>query len=305
MSSRAIRKAQRQLDEQSHLNLTADESDPEREAANDAVGSNLFALLNEKNEESGEEDEPNEAPDRDGLVQEASLDNAALGVRSSKSLSRKTKKKKKKAAKAKGGDQKSGNNRPEDGISHRPLNSPITSVDDIDSAFGSLNLIPQNISPQNASSHPTNGVDVEQLCALLSIDLPHLNAANEMRRLFGRAALDTTNDDQIDTGAGRRGNRQGRRQGLAGAVAGHNVPGGGGLLGLGLRRNIFIPGKEEWPRGTAGGLGMEVVYKTSRGITEYKFIHNTLYQDVQRQFDTCVQSMDPSRMVQLLQFNRE
>ena len=49
---------------------------------------------------------------------------------------------------------------------------------------------------------------------------------------------------------------------------------------------------------------MEVVERRSDGSVEYRFIHNMTYQSVQRQFETCVASMDPERMIQLLHFNR-
>jgi hypothetical protein len=85
-------------------------------------------------------------------------------------------------------------------------------------------------------------------------------------------------------------------------VNGRNQP-GSRLTGLSLRRNIFIQGKEEWPRATSGGLAMEVVSKNPDGSVEYRFVHNTSYQETQRQFQVCVASMDPERMVQLLHTN--
>jgi hypothetical protein len=48
---------------------------------------------------------------------------------------------------------------------------------------------------------------------------------------------------------------------------------------------------------------MEIIEKKSDGTVEYAFVHNRMYQDVQGQFDTCVASMDPQRMVLLLQHN--
>ena len=50
---------------------------------------------------------------------------------------------------------------------------------------------------------------------------------------------------------------------------------------------------------------MEIVHKRNDGTVEYRFVHSTAYQSVQRQFETCVASMDPDRMIQLLQFNRK
>ena len=126
-----------------------------------------------------------------------------------------------------------------------------------------------------------------------------------MRRLFGRAALEGDNDDDNNAG-GRRRNRGGAQQaGLAAALGRRPGQGGrsDGLAALSRRRNIFIQGKEEWPVATSGGLGMEVIEKRSDGTVEYAFVHSRIYQDVQGQFETCVASMDPQRMVLLLQHN--
>jgi len=138
---------------------------------------------------------------------------------------------------------------------------------------------------------------MKQLTSALSVDTQHLHAANEMRKLFGRAAVQGANDDEP---AARP--RRGQQVALAGAVAGRNAP-GRNLASLGLRRNIFIQGKEEWPRATSGGLGMEIVGKRNDGTVEYRFVHTTAYQSIQQQFETCVAAMDPERMVQLLHFN--
>ncbi|RAK88158.1 DUF654-domain-containing protein [Aspergillus costaricaensis CBS 115574] len=48
---------------------------------------------------------------------------------------------------------------------------------------------------------------------------------------------------------------------------------------------------------------MELVEKLQNGSTMYKIVHNSSYTDVQRQFDMCVESMDPQRMIHLLQYN--
>lgn len=93
--------------------------------------------------------------------------------------------------------------------------------------------------------------------------------------------------------------------GLAQALRGQGAGAGrsGGLAAMALRRNIFIQGKEEWPVATGGGLGMEVEEKRSDGTILYRFVHNRGYQDVQSQFESCVESMDPNRLILLLQHN--
>ncbi|RAL09508.1 transcriptional repressor TCF25 family protein [Aspergillus homomorphus CBS 101889] len=64
-----------------------------------------------------------------------------------------------------------------------------------------------------------------------------------------------------------------------------------------------MQGRDEWPRAPSGGLGMELVEKRPDGNTVYKILHNAAYTDVQRQFELCVESMDPQRMIHLLQYN--
>ena len=96
-----------------------------------------------------------------------------------------------------------------------------------------------------------------QLYRLLAVESKHLNALNEMKRLFGNVVLE--NEDEAGAAVGPP-RRRGRVQNLdlGGALAGRHSPAsrGQGLAGLALRRNPFILGKEEWPKATSGGLGM-------------------------------------------------
>lgn len=307
MSSRAIRKAQRQLSKQP--NLATEDSDVSQKNAEEdtAAGArpNPFSLLDASNDESDEEVSERKV-DEERLVASQGRTNIPKKSVSATNVYTKNKKRKKKAKKSTANDMavdKTAN--PRENESHLSLQGDKSQIDDIDSALSSYPLTNQDPSEHDASQENADDSALLQSCALLAVDLQSLNAVNEMRRLFGRAALGSVNDDQNEARAGRRRGREGRRLDLAGALAGRNLPGGGGLQGLSLRRNVFIPGKEEWPRGTVGGLGMEVVRKDQDGITEYRFAHSKSYQDVQSQFNTCVESMDPDRMVQLLQFNRE
>ncbi|KAE8375090.1 transcriptional repressor TCF25-domain-containing protein [Aspergillus bertholletiae] len=123
-----------------------------------------------------------------------------------------------------------------------------------------------------------------------------------MRKLFGNVVLE--NFDQEDTG-GRRRDRNRETIDLSRALTGKYSPASRGqsLAGVTLRRNVLMQGKDEWPRTPSGGLGMELVEKSSTGPTIYRIIHNASYKDVQMQFDMCVESMDPQRMIHLLQYN--
>ncbi|OJD29977.1 nulp1-pending protein [Diplodia corticola] len=289
MSARALRKLQRELEEKKQLEQLAaendedDESEEERPTARPAKAS-MFAMLGAEEDEDEDEDEkqgPQEIPDAPEESEEETP--------KPKASSAKRNKKKKKKAKAK-----------------QATDTPTTEqsapseLDEIDLALQSLKV---SKSAGHGKSAEESAADAaaQELCKLLAVDTQGLHAQNEMRKLFGRAALENRADDE-PAGRGRRG-RGAQQLGLAQAVAARNMPGGQGFASLGLRRNIFIQGKEEWPRATSGGLGMEVVEKRADGTVEYRFIHSTSYQDVQRQFESCVASMDPNRLVQLLQFN--
>lgn len=287
MSSRALRKAQREREEQEQLQkLQAEheEEDDEDEVAAPAQKS-AFAMLGEV-EGQDDEDEEEDPEAGDGGV---SIEPEPAQSMPASAPSKKKKKKKKKAKSA-------------------AKATPATKeepVDEIEAALKELSTKP------GASGMTTSGVNAvtNESSKLLAIDTSHLHAQNEMRRLFGRAALEQNDEDDQpenpNVGGNRRQQRRVQQVGLAQALRGQRGQGGraGGLAGLGLRRNIFIQGKEEWPVATGGGLGMEVVDKRPDGTIEYRYVHNRAYQDVQSQFESCVASMDPNRLVVLLQHN--
>jgi len=295
MTSRALRKAQREKEEQDRLRKLEEEEQEEEEEDDDdemtpaRTAKSAFAMLDMGDEgdedddevKSAEHEKPADTAEED---QESDTDEAIAPIQKA---TPKRKKKKKAKSSAKGATQAT----KKDG-----------SVDDIDEALKSLSTK----DAAAAANNPTGATDPKtaEVCKLLAIDTQHLHMQNEMRRLFGRAALDSNDDD--DQAGGRRRARGQQQQGLAAALGRRGGPQGGrgaGLGSLGLRRNIFVQGKEEWPVGTSGGLGMEIVEKREDGTVEYRFVHNSGYQGVQSQFEACVASMDPQRMVQLLQFN--
>lgn len=180
--------------------------------------------------------------------------------------------------------------------------TPEADKDDIDAALKSLSV---SAARDSATAEQPVPPMVSGLCKVLSIDTHHLHIGNEMKRLFGKAALDVDRHEGAHRGGNRRADGQGDGIGLAEAVAGKNSQGGAGLPDMIRRRNVFVQGKEEWPKASGGGLGMEIIKRDNNsGVVEYAFVHNTLYQSSQREFDTCVLSMDPNLMVNLLRFNR-
>lgn len=299
MSSRALRKLQREQEQREQEQRQQQVHGPDEDRSSDLddgnndesprnTKRNIFDMLNEG--------EISEADDESDNPPEGAKPDKTMSMENVKPQTSGKKKKKKKARqqasqvaiqKANGHTKASGH-----------------PSDEIDLALKSLSM---NMDASKASHQDTATDDsMQNLHSLLAVDTRNLNSTNEMKRLFGNAVLEADDHGAAPAGAGRRRGRGPQMLDLGGALAGRNAPGGRGqgLAGLALRRNVFMQGKEEWPRGTGGGLGMEVVEKHNDGTIEYKFIHNTAYQDVQRQFESCVESMDPQRMIQLLQFNR-
>ncbi|KAK8158768.1 Nulp1-pending protein-like protein [Phyllosticta citrichinensis] len=261
MSTRALRKAQRELEEKKRLEELAADDESEEEVVQPKAS--MFAMLGGEDEDEDEEEQEQEDPQKESEEE------------TPKPKASNSKKKKKKKAK-----------------SGKTADETPSTMDEIDRALQSLSVT----ESKQTSDEPQQDPASQELFRLLSIDSQSLHAQNEMRKLFGRAALERDNEEPVGRQRGR-----GRQMGLANAVAGRNAR--GGLASLGLRRNIFVQGNEEWPRATSGGLSMEVVEKRADGSVEYRYAHSRAYQDVQRQFETCVASMDPQRLVQLLQFN--
>lgn len=289
MSSRALRRAQKELEEKQLQEKLAQEEQEEDESEEEvapkpAAKPSLFALL-------GDADE-NEDDDEDEDEQDAEVE-AATPIPPEAAPVTKSKKNKKK--KKKGKNKGSSTATPQESTT----SANESGLDEIDQALLALNLTANGRG--NTEAEETNTAESEekkQLFSTLSVDNQHLHAANEMKKLFGRAALQHTDEEA-------RPRQRGQQGGIAAAVAGRNAPGARGLASLGLRRNIFVQGKEEWPRATSGGLGMEVVEKRTDGSVEYRFVHNRTYQEVQRQFQLCVEGMDSERMIQLLRLNRK
>jgi len=288
MSSRALRRAQRELEEKLAQERLAreeqDEDESEEQVAPKASARpSLFAMLGDDGDGDGDGDDGNDA---DAGREDDGHDSAGIAAPKSSKKSRK----KKKTAKAKATAADSG--------TQVTQGKDPSGLDEIDQALLALNLT-ANGQAKDDSELQDAAADAEkqQLFAALSIDNQHLHADNEMKKLFGRAALQHTEEQA------RPRQRGGPQGGIAAAIAGRTAPGNRNLASIGLRRNIFIQGKEEWPRATSGGLGMEMVEKRADGSVEYRFVHNSMYREVQQQFQICVRGMDPDRMVQLLQHN--
>lgn len=293
MSSRALRKIQREREEQKRVqNGSHSDNDIDSEdelPAGPPPAKNAFDMLQDETE--GDQDA-------------ASEDQASNGepfAEPSRSLALQPSKKKKHKKKGKTKAQEVPGLKKTPALETQPIGNDGKGMDEIDLALKSLST---KSNQESLTSAENTGIDEanEVLCRLLAVESKHLNALNEMKRLFGNVILEGEDDAAATP---RRRGRGPQQLDLGGALNARNSPvaRGQGLAGLALRRNFFIQGKEEWPKGTGGGLGMELVEKFDDSTVEYRFVHNTIYQDVQRQFEVCVESLDPQRMIQMLVYN--
>lgn len=285
MSSRALRKLQREREQSRLEQEIEDASASEDEIPPPSVSKSAFAMLSQEDgEDEAQDDEGTEDESiEEGLPDANTQHDSATSTPVAKS--RKKKKKKKKSRNA-------------EGIS---TSTDKQQLDDIDEALKSLSTS-GSAGQNNSAVSNVPDPQIVEACKVLSIDTHHLQVANEMTRLFGKAALRIDRDEEASPPSRRQ---QDSGVTLAEAVAGRNSQGGPGLPAIIRRRNIFVQGKEEWPKAPGGGLGMEIVEKRAGGVIEYRFAHNKAYQSLQREFDTCVLSMDPSLMINLLRFNRK
>lgn len=270
MSTRALRKAQRELEERIALEKATevDEGSEESEEERPSKPSqqSLFALLNEQEDEDEVEDEDDTEGRKENIDE----------VKTVTPPTSKSGKKKKKKKKAKAGNK---------------IEEKDDDDDDFDAELAlaiANNKTNSKYEADKDSAKTTGSQTSDRIGQLLSVNTQNLHVANEMRRLFGRDAVDA---ERRAPAPAQRGRRRGQGEPDRGFPA------------LSLRRNIFIQGKEEWPRATTGGLAMEIVKKHDDGTTEYRFIHSTAYQSAQRDYEVAVASMDHNRMVALVQQN--
>ncbi|KAF8458814.1 transcriptional repressor TCF25-domain-containing protein [Terfezia claveryi] len=303
MSSRAVRKAlkQRELEEaQAKLaslgigtakfkgDGVAQDVDGEEENEEEELEEkhsipqgrpNVFAMLGgdgDEEEEGDEDEDEDEEETAKPTVQPTSAP-------TSKSKKKKNKNKNKKKS-----------------PSHSTPLQPQVEEDEIDCALRLLNIQPSpspsgTPQPGTSQSIATTTIDID-LLTILRIDPKNFDASQEMRRLFGRAAVDTPGEG--GGGGGGAGTPRGARRG---AQRDGMAPGPQGGRGIVMKKGFFVQPKATWPNAGSGGLGMVV-----EGVQErsgFKFVHGTRYQDVQRQFMMCVVSMDPNRLMSLLHHN--
>lgn len=295
MSSRAIRKLQklRELESQqasSHEDEAGETSEDEEVTRPSKPKLNAFDLLNAADEDEDDADGDAQQP----VIQPPQpVSTPTESVESNKTKKRASKKKK--TAKPVATDEPVADK------------SETAELDEIDRALRELATDRKQRAKDGEPSTFTQGAGdslfSKTLEKLHSVEPKSLNATNEMRKLFGNVVFE--NFDETGGTGGRRRNRQPEMVDLGRALTGRYSPASRGqsLAGVTLRRNVLMQGKDEWPRAPSGGLGMVTVENLPTGATIYRLVHNAAYRDVQKQFDMCVESMDPQRLIHLLQYN--
>ncbi|KAF7882386.1 uncharacterized protein EAF02_005749 [Botrytis sinoallii] len=290
MSSRQLRKLQQQRELEQQAKLQAQEEAAEEEEESDeepqpsqskpSLFANFAAL------EDLEDDDESKGIDDDEEPAEEELSEPSPVVTAKKPKKPKKKKKAKNAGKGKDSAK---------AAEAKPKND----LDDIDQALKELNL--KNPNATNMTSSIEVDEEYERVCFLLGINTQHLKVANEMRSLFGRAATEPNEDPGGPTGRGARRRQHNQEMDLETVLKGHHQP-GKGLPELTLRRNLFIQGKDEWPKSSSGGLTMEVVENQDvvDGTIEYRFVHDQSYQSVQATFQGLVEMGDPQNLIRFI-----
>ncbi|KEY66914.1 hypothetical protein S7711_06864 [Stachybotrys chartarum IBT 7711] len=281
MSTRQLRKLQKQRE----LAQASEGAKEDREASDESdelvrpapkPRVSLFAALGGEDEEEEEEEEADAGEE----VRKDSTDLTQPQTTEPAKRSKKKKKKKKKAATTTAV-----------AVSAEP---EATDEDEIDKAIKELQI---NKS-QNAAAAGTD-TPSHRTNELLKINTYHLKALNEMRNLFGREAMEAADAEEAQENTRRRRGAVNRQVDLETYL--REPPGAKKLPEVTLRRNIFIQGRDHWPRQTSGGLSLKEVRQAPDGSwTEYAFCHEKDYDAMQTTFFAMVQMGDPMRLVHML-----
>ncbi|ENH72946.1 hypothetical protein FOC1_g10009682 [Fusarium oxysporum f. sp. cubense race 1] len=234
MSTRQLRKLQKQreLEEtQSLAEMSSGESDKENEPVASKPRVSLFAAL------GGDDDD--EAQDEDEVEQQQPEEDVTEVKQPSTSGKSKKKKNKKKKSKAKAA-------------------APEEDEDEIDKAMRELNI--KTSTPANTSTSENTAAQTRRINELLSINPYHLKANNEMRSLFGRDVIESAAAEEE-----QERNRRPMQREVDLETFLRGPPGAPKLPEVSLRRNVFIQGREHWPKQSAGGLTMKEVAKAEDG----------------------------------------
>ena len=283
MSSRQLRKLQKQRELEEVQNIVekdSEESEDDQVPVAPKPRVSLFAALggDDEDEAQDDDDDDDEEEEEDKRQPQEDVNEAKQSVPTGKG--KKNKKKKKKKAKTK-----------------TPPPHEDEDEDEIDKAIKELNIKTSRSGGQSTGGDST--VQTRRINELLSINPYHLKVANEMKNLFGSDIIQSAEaEEEQERNRRFRGNGP-REVDIETFLRG--PPGQPKLPEISLRRNVFIQGREHWPKQSAGGLTMKEIKKADDGSwTEYAYLHDKNYDATQAFFFSCVQIGDPMRMVHLL-----
>ncbi|PKS10426.1 hypothetical protein jhhlp_002177 [Lomentospora prolificans] len=291
MSSRQLRKIRQQQELLRAATPTEEdasvESEEEELVAPVKPRVSMFAALGGDDDENDENEADNYTKEQEETLEE----NEKQVTAQSAATSKKSKKKKKKGKKKQGGD-------------NAVAATLDPNEDEIDRALKELNIQPRASKTGATSSSGGEVYEHEGLrqAKVLEIDPYNLKAIHEMKNLFGREVIEAARaEDEAEAAAARRRLLQGGAQRQVDLETFLRGDPGRKLPEITLRRNMFIQGKDYWPRATAGGLVMKEMANDPEGVwTEYAFVHEKQYDVIQTIFFHCVGLGDPMRMVYLL-----
>lgn len=235
----------------------------------------------------------NDDEDDDDEVEETEIAETAQQAPQNPPPLAKTKKSKKKKKKGK---------KTETVAQDGPSPAADNELDEIDRAIKELNLAKEESSAKVSTGAESVARASERVSELLRINFQHLKVLNEMRRLFGKEAMETAeHEEETHTNAthGRR-QRQPRQQNVDLETFLRGQP-GKGIPEVVRRRNPFIEGKSSWPRATAGGLTMTTIGDPKAEVVEFAFSHDKAYGQLEAQFFFLVGMHDPTKLIFFLQ----
>ncbi|KAL0088026.1 transcriptional repressor TCF25-domain-containing protein [Phycomyces blakesleeanus] len=262
MSSRALRRLQKQQLEIEEPEISEEESEDEVVTQAPKKAQNLFALLNGddevEEEEEEEEEEEKEVEIKDKKAVAVSTENlkkkAENREEAAEHVSPTTSKKNKKKSK-----KKNKKVQPKKDISD-------ISMQELDAALKEVGNR-QPYSPHDSSSKISSDYAAIEKCRqLITINTRFLDAEAEMKRMFGSRVVNT---EGRGVGAGRI-----------------------------LKKSKLCTPKADWRPYAKDGLSMELI-ETKDGISYFAFKHHDRYQDIQLDFLNAVAMHDPNGLVLL------
>ncbi|OAA74781.1 Nulp1-pending protein [Akanthomyces lecanii RCEF 1005] len=289
MSTRQLRKLQKQRELEQAIEKHNDESDEGEESEREPVPAarpkpNLFAALGGDDEADAEADEDE---DVEGVAIIEPVVDEPQQAASAKKNRKKKKKSKKKAASAAAEDHEAAGGSEED---------------EIDKAIKALKI--SNTGKGTSAQDEEKQRRAAASNSIFQINTYHLRAINEMRNLFGREIIESA---QAEEERRQQEQQQQMRRGRGNTQLDletflrTQAPNAKKLPEVSLRRNPFIQGRDYWPAQSASGLTMTEIAKADDGSsTEYAYLHEGEYDSLQMLFFACVQIGDPMRMVNLL-----